>query len=645
MNELQQRFIRARRQAIALNYQHLNDKQREAVLSTEGPLLLLAGAGSGKTTVLINRVANLLRYGRGSDTEEIPMPISDDEVEFLEQYVRHPDPEQKPLADYLCAVEPARPWEVLAITFTNKAANELKDRLERMLGEESRDVWAATFHSACVRILRRDIDKLGFDRSFTIYDTDDTKRLLKDILKELELDEKTFPVREIQTIISRSKDDMILPEEFAAQAEKSQDWRRKRIGKVYALYNQKLRDANALDFDDIILHTVDLLRTDRETLAYYQRKFRYVLIDEYQDTNHLQYLLASLLAGGHRNICVVGDDDQSIYRFRGANIENILNFEKQYTGARTIRLEQNYRSTQNILDGANAVIRHNTGRKGKTLWTENGKGEIITVKTCFNESDEANYVVGQIMMNYRRGVNWKERTACSYRTNAQSNAMEYAFKRNGVPYKIIGGMKFFDRAEVKDMLAYLCVINNPTDDLRLRRIINVPSRKIGTATVDKAQVIATEEGGPSMRILCHASDYPELKSSAVKLLTFTDMMEEMRRHVADLGLVEFYEYVCDRTGYVRMLQEKDDMESRGRLENVQELASSIMGFLENEPENPITAGFWTRWLYIRIWTVRRTPITASPSHDHAQRQGAGVSMRVRGGHGGRPVPRQPGHGG
>ena len=249
MNELQQRFIRARRQAIALNYQHLNDKQREAVLSTEGPLLLLAGAGSGKTTVLINRVANLLRYGRGSDTEEIPVPISDDEVEFLEQYVRHPDPEQKPLADYLCAVEPARPWEVLAITFTNKAANELKDRLERMLGEESRDVWAATFHSACVRILRRDIDKLGFDRSFTIYDTDDTKRLLKDILKELELDEKTFPVREIQTIISRSKDDMILPEEFAAQAEKSQDWRRRRIGKVYALYSKKLREANALDFD------------------------------------------------------------------------------------------------------------------------------------------------------------------------------------------------------------------------------------------------------------------------------------------------------------------------------------------------------------------------------------------------------------
>ena len=589
MNELQQRFIRARRQAIALNYQHLNDKQREAVLSTEGPLLLLAGAGSGKTTVLINRVANLLRYGRGSDTEEIPMPISDDEVEFLEQYVRHPDPEQKPLADYLCAVEPARPWEVLAITFTNKAANELKDRLERMLGEESRDVWAATFHSACVRILRRDIDKLGFDRSFTIYDTDDTKRLLKDILKELELDEKTFPVREIQTIISRSKDDMILPEEFAAQAEKTQDWRRKRIGKVYALYNRKLRDANALDFDDIILHTVDLLRTDRETLAYYQRKFRYVLIDEYQDTNHLQYLLASLLAGGHRNICVVGDDDQSIYRFRGANIENILNFEKQYTGARTIRLEQNYRSTQNILDGANAVIRHNTGRKGKTLWTENGKGEIITVKTCFNESDEANYVVGQIMMNYRRGVNWKEH-AVLYRTNAQSNAMEYAFKRNGVPYKIIGGMKFFDRAEVKDMLAYLCVIQTPGDDLRLTRIINTPARGIGARTVETAAQLAHEQQTSLFEVIRHADAYPELQRSQMRLRQFAILIEELQAAAKTMPPDELYDLVVERSGYVRALEGKNTAEDAARIENVQELKSNIIAFVK-EADDPTLAGF------------------------------------------------------
>ena len=590
MNDLERRFIAARRAVIAGAYQNLNDRQREAVLCTEGPLLLLAGAGSGKTTVLIHRVANLLRYGRGSDTEEIPMPISEDEVEFLEQYAQHSDPEQEALAQYLCAVEPARPWEVLAITFTNKAANELKERLERMLGDTAQDVWASTFHSACVRILRRDIDKIGFDRSFTIYDTDDSKRVLKDILKELELDEKTFPPRELLSVISNAKDAMQSPEEFAAYWEKRGDWRKTRIGKVYARYSRKLREANALDFDDIILHTVRLLQSDRETREYYQRKFRYVLIDEYQDTNHLQYLLAGLLAGGYRNICVVGDDDQSIYRFRGANIENILNFEKEYDGARTIRLEQNYRSTQNILDAANAVIRHNTGRKGKTLWTENGRGEVVTVKTTFNEGDEANFVVGQILVSCNRGANWRDH-AVLYRMNAQSNALEYAFKRNGVPYKVIGGMKFFDRAEVKDMLAYLCVINNTTDDLRLRRIINVPARKIGPTTVDRAQLIATEEGVPLYEILYHADRYPELKNAVSKLKAFTEMIEEMRHRAENMGLVEFYEDVCARPGYVRALQEKSDVESRGRLENVQELASSIQAFLENDPDNPTLAGF------------------------------------------------------
>ena len=590
MNDLEKRFAAARRRAIATDYAHLNPRQLEGVLTTEGPLLLLAGAGSGKTTVLINRVANLLRYGRGSDTEEIPLPISQDEVEFLEQYAAAPDPEQRPLMQYLCAVEPARPWEVLAITFTNKAANELKDRLERMLGEEARDVWAATFHSACVRILRRDIDKIGFDRSFTIYDTDDSKRVIKDILKEMGLEEKTFPVREVLSVISNAKDAMMMPEEFSQLWEQRGDWRRVRMGRVYAAYNRRLRDANALDFDDIILHTVELLQSDRQTLEYYRNKFRYVLIDEYQDTNHMQYMLASLLAGGRKNICVVGDDDQSIYRFRGANIENILSFEKQYAGARTIRLEQNYRSTQNILDAANAVIRHNVGRKGKTLWTENGAGEAVTVKTCFNEGDEANYVVGQIMMNYRRGVDWKE-NAVLYRMNAQSNALEYAFKRNGVPYKIIGGTKFFDRAEVKDMLAYLCVINNPADDLRLRRIVNVPARKIGAATMDKAQAIATEGGLTLMEVLRRAGDYPQLKSAAGKLICFTAMIDEMRRQSDEMGLVEFYDYVCRRSGYVAMLQEKEDAESRGRLENVEELSSSIQAFLENDPEDPTLSGF------------------------------------------------------
>ena len=592
MTDLERRFIQARHDAIATEYSNLNPCQRQGVLATEGPLLLLAGAGSGKTTVLIHRVANLLRFGRGSDTDEIPIPISEDEVQFLEQYAAAPDAAQRPLMEYLCAVEPARPWEVLAITFTNKAANELKERLGRMLGEEvAADVWASTFHSACVRILRRDIDRLGFDRSFTIYDSDDSKRVIKDIIKELELEEKSFPPRELQTIISRAKNDMQTPEDFTEQGKAINDWRKIRMGKVYSLYNKKLRDANALDFDDLLWHTVRLLETAGDVREYYQRKFRYILIDEYQDTNALQYRLAALLTNQAKNICVVGDDDQSIYRFRGADITNILSFERQFKGARVIRLEQNYRSTQNILDAANAVIRHNQGRKGKTLWTENGRGELVTVKTTYNESDEANFVLGQIMMYYRRGGNWGD-CAVLYRTNAQSNAMEYACKRNGVPYKIYGGLKFFDRAEVKDMLAYLCVINNPTDDLRLRRIINVPARKIGAATVDKAQLIAARYGLTLYDVLCRAEEFPELKGSAAKLKPFTDMIEEMRRRLPDCPLPEFYDYVCERSGYAPALREKDDVESRGRLENVQELKSSILTYLENaEGTEPSLSGF------------------------------------------------------
>ena len=592
MTDLERRFIQARHDAIATEYSNLNPCQRQGVLATEGPLLLLAGAGSGKTTVLIHRVANLLRFGRGSDTDEIPIPISEDEVQFLEQYAAAPDAAQRPLMEYLCAVEPARPWEVLAITFTNKAANELKERLGRMLGEEvAADVWASTFHSACVRILRRDIDRLGFDRSFTIYDSDDSKRVIKDIIKELELEEKSFPPREVQSIISRAKNDMQTPEDFAEQGKVINDWRKIRMGKVYKLYNKKLRDANALDFDDLLWHTVRLLETAGDVREYYQRKFRYILIDEYQDTNALQYRLAALLTNQAKNICVVGDDDQSIYRFRGADITNILSFERQFRGARVIRLEQNYRSTQNILDAANAVIRHNQGRKGKTLWTENGRGELVTVKTTYNESDEANFVLGQIMMYYRRGGSWGD-CAVLYRTNAQSNAMEYACKRNGVPYKIYGGLKFFDRAEVKDMLAYLCVINNPTDDLRLRRIINVPARKIGAATVDKAQLIAARYGLTLYDVLCRAEEFPELKSSAAKLKPFTDMIEEMRRRLPDCPLPEFYDYVCERSGYAPALREKDDVESRGRLENVQELKSSILTYLENaEGTEPSLSGF------------------------------------------------------
>ena len=577
MTDFKERYIAARKTVIARDLARLNPMQRKAAMTTEGPLLLLAGAGSGKTTVLIQRVYNLLTYGRGSDSDFVPEWATEDDLEIDR-------------AHRLCAVDVPRPWEIIAITFTNKAAGELKDRLAARLGPMANDIWASTFHSACVRILRRDIDRIGFDKDFTIYDTDDSKRVIKDILKELNLDEKTFQPKSILAIISSSKDKYESPEEFAAKHNNEMDWKMARIAKVYARYTQKLRAANALDFDDIIYHTVTLLRQEPEVLSYYQNKFRYVLVDEYQDTNHMQYLLTSLLAGGRKNLCVVGDDDQSIYRFRGANIENILNFEQQYPDARTIRLEQNYRSTQNILDAANAVIKNNQGRKGKTLWTDNGSGDVVTVKTTFNESDEANYVVGDILMGVNRGRNFRD-TAVLYRMNAQSNALEYAMKRNGIPYKVVGGMKFFDRAEVKDMLAYLCVLNNPLDDLRLRRIINNPPRGIGATTLDKVAVLAEGQGASLYEIIRNADLFPELKSASAKLLKFADLIDGLRRQGAELALPEFYDAVCDQTGYVKALEEKKDMESRGRIENVQELKSNILGFLEQDPEDATLSGF------------------------------------------------------
>lgn len=589
-NELDSRFLAARRNYIASRFSMLNDVQREAVLTTEGPLLLLAGAGSGKTTVLINRIANILRYGRGSEGTEIPDFVRDEDVTFLENLPEDPTQEQTDRADWLCALEPANPWNVIAITFTNKAAGEMKERLSNMLGASAEDIWAMTFHAACCRILRRYIDRCGYTSSFTIYDTSDSERLMKEILRDMNLDDKTYPPRYVLSIIGRQKDRLISPEQMEEDSRSASDYRIVQIAKAYAVYQKRLKDNNALDFDDILFVTVKLLQQDREVREYYQRKFHYVLVDEYQDTNHVQYLLTELLAGDRRNICVVGDDDQSIYRFRGADITNILSFEQRYKNARTIRLEQNYRSTQNILDAANAVIRNNQGRKGKTLWTQNGAGDPVTIKTCYNESDEANFVVGDIMSRYNQGANWRD-NAILYRMNAQSNALEYAFKRNAVPYKIVGGVKFFDRAEVKDMLAYLCVICNPADDLRLRRIINVPSRKIGGASLEKAQAIAAAEGRPLFDIIRVARKYPELKSAAGRMEDFGQLIMELRSLCDELELVEFYGRVCQMSGYVQMLQEKNDMESRGRLENVQELASSISAFLESDPDDPSLAGF------------------------------------------------------
>ena len=587
--QMEERFLAARQKYIASQFSQLNGMQQKAVLTTEGPLLLLAGAGSGKTTVLINRIANLMRYGRGSDCSELPVELTDEDAAFLEGLSENASEEDRWRADRLCAVDPAVPWSIIAITFTNKAANEIKDRLSALLGPEAEDIWAMTFHSACCRILRRDIEPMGYTRSFTIYDTADSERVMKGVLKELDMDEKTFPPKYVLGAISRQKDKMISAAEMLRTAEASGDLRAKYIAKAYEKYQAQLKENNALDFDDIIYVTVQLLQQHEDILRYYQRKFRYVLVDEYQDTNHMQYLLTALLAGGHENICVVGDDDQSIYRFRGATIENILSFEKQYRGCRTIRLEQNYRSTQSILDAANAVIAHNLGRKGKKLWTANGSGDPITVYEASDEGAEANFVAGQILAA-TRGKGMKD-FAILYRTNAQSNALEYAMKRNGIPYRVIGGTRFFDRAEIKDMLSYLCVINNRADSLRLRRIINNPPRGLGAKAMEMAERLAEAEDKPLYSIISDPYSYAPLEKTAMKFLQFSAMIEGLAQLLDEgMSLPEFYDEVLSRTGYVDMLNAKDTEENKTRLENVRELKSSIHSYMENT-DQPTLAGF------------------------------------------------------
>ena len=590
MNELlDSRFLTARRNYINSQFSQLNEMQRLAVLTTEGPLLLLAGAGSGKTTVLINRIANLMRFGRGSDSNEIPDTVTEEDVEFLENLSGDCGEYDRWRADALCAVEPAAPWSIIAITFTNKAAGEMKDRLALLLGPEAQDIWAMTFHSACCRILRRDIERMGYSRSFTIYDSSDSERVMKEIIKDMGLDDKTFPAKYVLSAISREKDRMVDPEEMLHSAEASNDIRAQHVARAYGKYQTRLKENNALDFDDIIVQTVKLLQEHEDVRRYYQRKFRYVLVDEYQDTNHMQYLLASLLAGGRENICVVGDDDQSIYRFRGATIENILSFETQYRGSRTIRLEQNYRSTQAILNAANGVISHNLGRKGKVLWTANGTGDPITVYEAQDEGAEANYVVSRIIAE-SKGKNFRD-FAVLYRTNAQSNALEFSMKRNGIPYRVIGGTRFFDRAEIKDMLAYLCVINNRADDLRLRRILNNPPRGLGPKTVETAQRLAQSENTHLYQVISDPYSYGPLEKPAMKLLQFTTMIEGMAQLLEEgMSLPEFYEELLQRTGYADMLISKGTEECKTRLENVRELKSSINAYVQNA-EEPTLAGF------------------------------------------------------
>ncbi len=575
------RFLDARRAYIRSRFPHLNPMQQEAVLQTEGPLLILAGAGSGKTTVLINRIYNLLKYGSGSDSELLPPFASEDMIRELEEH--------GPLADEYAAMDPVSPWQILAITFTNKAAGELKTRLETLLGENSRDIWACTFHSACVRILRRDCDRLGFIRDFTIYDTSDSLSLIKHILKDQNLDEKYYPPRGILSEISRAKGDKILPPEFCAEAKKTVNLHRQQIGEIYTEYVRRLSVSDAMDFDDLLLFTVMLLSEHEDVLDYWQRRFRYVLIDEYQDTNLLQYELSSLIAGKYKNICVVGDDDQSIYKFRGATIENILSFEERYQGCRCIRLEQNYRSTGHILDAANAVIRNNTERKGKELWTDKPSGELIELYTADSEKEEAQYVASKMLAGYSKGANWRD-FAVLYRKNAQSNSIEFALKRNGIPYRIFGGTRFFDRAEVKDILSYLSVVSSPGDNLRLERIINTPARGIGSKSIEVALSLAAEEGKTLFDVISHADRYEDLARPAMRMRAFATLIEELRAfsevNTPDL----LFDEIIEKTGYIRALKEKNTQEDLARAENVEELKTSILTYMRESGDTTL-AGY------------------------------------------------------
>ena len=587
--ELNTRFVSARRRLIENEFSFLNDMQKKAVMTTQGPLLLLAGAGSGKTTVLINRIANILKFGAASDSSRVPEGITEGDLEFLESYLASPDTEFKAAAEEVAALDRCEPWRIMAITFTNKAANELKDRLSAAIGPEAGDIWAMTFHSACVRILRRYIDKLGYSSSFTIYDTADSISLIKRIMKELNISDKTFTPRTILSAISRAKDSLISPEEYTFNAEKSYDMLQKTVAAVYTEYARRLKGANALDFDDLIYQTVNLLRGYEDVRTYYQQRFKYILVDEYQDTNNLQYLLVSMLAGGYENICVVGDDDQSIYKFRGATIKNILDFENQYKNAKTIRLEQNYRSTSHILAAANSVIKNNVGRKGKNLWTAKGEGEIVTLHRADSEDGEAQHIAEKILMGTVTGQNFRD-YAVLYRINTLSKGLEYAFKRNGIPYKIYGGTGFFERAEVKDMLAYLCVIANPEDDLRLLRIINTPARAIGAATVDKVRQAAAAENASMFDIMERADEYDELSRPAPRLKAFAALITSLRGTAEIAGLDVLYDELLNQSGYQKMLENSDDPQDGTRLENVLELKSSILSYM-TVTEAPSLEGF------------------------------------------------------
>lgn len=579
-------FFELRKKIIEKDFAYMNEKQRQAIFQVKGPVLILAGAGSGKTTVIVNRIANIVKYGNAYHSKEVRFEPTDRDIRYMKAYLDGDEDLRFDVEDLL-SVEPARPWQILAITFTNKAANELKERLEKMLGEEAKDIWASTFHSSCVRILRKDGEVLGYNKNFTIYDTDDSKRLIKECQRQLNISESSLSYKTIISEISKAKDSLILPEDYLKNAGK--DARMVRIAQVYKMYQDEMKKANAMDFDDIIVNTVILLEKYSDVREHYQNKFKYIMVDEYQDTNHAQYRLTELLAGGHRNICVVGDDDQSIYRFRGATIENILSFEHRYAESNIIRLEQNYRSTQTILDVANEVISNNKKRKGKSLWTSNGAGDKVVINTAYDEGEEATFIADKISDGVSSGKYNFSDHAVLYRMNAQSNSIERTLVRSGIPYRIIGGHRFYERQEIRDAIAYLTVINNPEDNVRLRRIVNVPKRGIGDTTINKASEISSGLGISLYEVFRHSDEYEALKRSSKKLIAFCDLIDTLSQNVDKIPLDELFTEVVSKTDYLGHLR-LDKEKGEERIENIYELVSNLKTY-ESENEEPTLAGF------------------------------------------------------
>ena len=554
-----EKLISLRQQIIKKDFSRMNDMQLEAVLSTKGPLLVLAGAGSGKTTVLVNRIVNLVKYGEAYYSSDFSRPIREGDEALLENYLAGDTSLFE--AEDLLSVRPAKPWQILAITFTNKAAGELKERICKALGEDGNDVWASTFHSTCAKILRRHADEIGYTHNFTIYDSDDSKRAAKECIKRLGYDEKMIPVKSVLAEISRAKDELITPAEFISTNQA--DIRLKKIGEVYEEYQKFLKAADAMDFDDLIVNMVKLLKTNKETREYYQNRFKYIMVDEYQDTNHAQYVLTALLAAGHENICVVGDDDQSIYRFRGATIENILSFEKQYKNAKVIRLEQNYRSTQTILDAANAVIANNEQ----------------------DEMAESRHVADTIVSNVADGEEWNDH-AVLYRMNAQSNLIEQSFIRSGIPYRMIGGHRFYDRKEIKDAMAYLYVVNNTADEIRLRRIINEPKRGIGETSLNAVFEIANGLGVEPFEVIRSADQYAKLSRAASKLMAFGKLIDSFREKMEIMPLADLLGVILDETGYTLSLANEPE-KYQERVANLAELGNNIRRYCEENPEGDL----------------------------------------------------------